>query len=328
LSLVTISLATVCVQGCLYGLFLVLFGASLYALILRQRSFSTQPKTLRDSSSLRHLILSSILIFTAVTVHIIFIFIRLFQAFVWYKNGSAPLEFYADLAQPTEVAKTFIIATTVVIADAMIVRLACLPSRIYRLWIVWSYSKAIIVFPIFTLFGAAVCGIGITYQITQYKRGENVFISQAGHWITSLCVSMLCTNIYTCITGRIMKINQQSTRHGDESLTSVVAIIIESAAIYTTWTIFFFISYLSKSKLQFIAGDVWSMISGISFMLINVRVGLGWAQSGRNEAMTQTSVSEFIGIKSSSENSCSDGDTMKNPTKERSVRILELTEFQ
>ena len=45
---------------------------------------------------------------------------------------------------------------------------------------------------------------------------------------------------------------------------------------------FFFISYQSHSNLRFVAVDSWPAMSGISFMLINVRVGPGWAQSGSN----------------------------------------------
>jgi hypothetical protein len=36
-----------------------------------------------------------------------------------------------------------------------------------------------------------VCGVGITYQFTQYKPGENVFLSVAGRWITSDAVFTL-----------------------------------------------------------------------------------------------------------------------------------------
>ncbi|TFK34279.1 hypothetical protein BDQ12DRAFT_580111, partial [Crucibulum laeve] len=218
------------------------------------------------------LILSSILIFITVTVDTIFVFVRLFQAFVWYKSGLAPLEFYSDLAQPTQAAKTFIMIAAIVIADAMI---------IYRLWIVWSHSIAIILFPILTLFGAAACGIGVTYQFTQYKPGENIFISQTGRWITSLFAATLCTNFFctVCIAGKIMARNRGSTIDGGGSLTSIVAIVVESAAINSTCLIFGVTSYLLKSNVQFVAADTWSTISGISFMLINVRVGLGWAQS-------------------------------------------------
>lgn len=82
--------------------------------------------------------------------------------------------------------------------------------QIYRLWIVWNYRSAIIIFPLCTLAGltgtsifakvhralstnsvASACGIGITYQFTQYYPGENVFVSVAGRWITSDCVFTL-----------------------------------------------------------------------------------------------------------------------------------------
>lgn len=49
---------------------------------------------------------------------------------------------------------------------------------------------------------------------------------------------------------------------------------------------FFFISYQIHSNLQFVAVDSWPAMSGISFMLINVRVGLGWAQSGSDQNLS------------------------------------------
>jgi hypothetical protein len=60
----------------------------------------------------------------------------------------------------------------------------------------------------------------------------------------------------------------------------ILATIVESAAIYTTWTIFFFATYQARSNVQYPAVDMWPQMSGIAFMLINVRVGLGWAMNG------------------------------------------------
>lgn len=42
-----------------------------------------------------------------------------------------------------------------------------------------------------TLRKPAACGVGITYQFSQYYPGENVFVSAAGRWITSDCVFTL-----------------------------------------------------------------------------------------------------------------------------------------
>lgn len=52
-------------------------------------------------------------------------------------------------------------------------------------------------------------------------------------------------------------------------------------ATLRTWTIFFLTCYESRSNLQLLAIDAAGVFSGIAFMLINVRVGLGWAHDGR-----------------------------------------------
>lgn len=48
--------------------------------------------------------------------------------------------------------------------------------------------------------------------------------------------------------------------------------------ILRSYTIFFLGTYEAKSNLQFFTIDTLCPIAGIAFMLINVRVGLGWAQ--------------------------------------------------
>jgi len=166
---------------------------------------------------------------------------------------------------------------------------------IYRLWVIWNYNTYIVLFPICTLVGLTVCGIGITYQFTQYRPGENVFLSEAGRWITSDCIFTLCTNVYSSvlIAWRIWSINVKSREFGGASLNSVLGTVVESAAIYTSWTIFFFASYRSKSNLQFIVVDTWPAMSGIAFTLINVRVGLGWAQNSQLSVSQDRSIGQI-----------------------------------
>lgn len=43
------------------------------------------------------------------------------------------------------------------------------------------------------------------------------------------------------------------------------------------WTLLWLIAYHAKTNVQTTFADCWSAIAGIAFMLINVRVGLGWA---------------------------------------------------
>ncbi|KAF8990611.1 hypothetical protein BDQ17DRAFT_1255653 [Cyathus striatus] len=280
--LVSVNLATVCIESFLYGAFCILFVSSLYLLTNHQRVTSTSKKRLK----INPLITSSVCIFITITAHWICTFLRLFQAFVYFDNGSSALAFYANLNQTSEVVKTGFLMASLVMGDAMI---------IYRLWIIWNYNRAIVIFPIGTLIGLTVCGIGITYQFTQYKPGEDVFLSAAGRWITSDCVFTLCTNVYSSvlIAWRIWSVNMKSRKYGGTSLTAVLGIVVESAAIYTSWTIFFFASYQSRSNLQFIAVDAWPAMSGIAFTLINVRVGLGWAQKAQSSTSNDRSVGQI-----------------------------------
>ncbi|KAF9476886.1 hypothetical protein BDN70DRAFT_138739 [Pholiota conissans] len=277
--LVSANLATVCIESLLYGIFLILFVLSTYLLATRKLTSEKTPKgkSLTSLALRNPLIVSSLLIAVTITAHWILTCLRLFQAFVLFQNGTQPLDFYADLTQRTEVVKTGFLMASLVLGDAMI---------IYRLWIVWGYDKRVVIFPLCTLAGLSVCGVGITYQFTQYKPGENVFLSVAGRWITSDAVFTLCTNVYStaAISWKIWRINKNAQKFGSRSLMSALGIVVESAFVYTVWTTFFFASYQSESNLQFIAVDCWPAMSGIAFMLINVRVGLGWAQKNMSSA--------------------------------------------
>lgn len=60
-----------------------------------------------------------------------------------------------------------------------------------------------------------------------------------------------------------------------DSLTAVSVVIIESAALYTAWSMFYSIAYQLKSELQNVAIETLPAVAGISLTLINVRASLG-----------------------------------------------------
>lgn len=270
--LVSANLATAAVEGLLYGVFLVLDLTSITLLFTREASFSSG--TTRTSSFVvmrRPMFIGAVILLVSVTGHWICTVVRLFDAIVNFEGGQQALKYYADLSQTTEVVKTGFLTGSVVTGDAMI---------IYRLWVVWGFNYRIIMFPLGTLVGLTVCGVGITYQFAKYTPGQDVFATVAGRWITSDCVFTLLTNVYSSsmIAWYIYRTHKTSSAVGGSSIMSVLAIFIESAAIYTTWTIFFMITYLTKINIQFNTVDFWPEAAGIAFSLINVRIGLGWAQ--------------------------------------------------
>ncbi|KAK0189612.1 hypothetical protein F5146DRAFT_1051681 [Armillaria mellea] len=270
--LVSANLATVAVESLLYGIFLVLDLTSITLLFTREASFSSGAA--RTSSFVvmrRPMFIGAVILLVSITGHWICTVVRLFDAFVNFEGGQQALKYYADLSQVTEVVKTGFLTGSVVTGDAMI---------IYRLWVVWGFNYRVIMFPLGTLVGLTVCGVGITYQFAKYTPGQDVFATVAGRWITSDCVFTLLTNVYSSsmIAWYIYRTHKASSAIGGSSMMSILAIFIESASIYTTWTIFFMITYLTKTNIQFNTVDFWPEAAGIAFSLINVRIGLGWAQ--------------------------------------------------
>ncbi|KAK6995972.1 hypothetical protein R3P38DRAFT_3073688, partial [Favolaschia claudopus] len=265
--LVPVSLATIALESCFYGCFLVLAITSMCLLVGRRAKW------------LSPTFLSAIGIFITVTAHWILTVDRSFQAFVFFENGTFPTAFYGDLSQITEVGKTACLITTVAMGDAII---------IHRLWIIWDRRLPIVLFPVLNFLGLIVSGVGITYQFTKYRTGQNVFQSDTSRWITSNAVFTLCINIYSTgfISWRMSQVGNVIKPIGRNRIHSVLGTIVESAAIYTTWTIFFFATYLSESNIQFITVDCVPAITGIACMLIHVRIGLGWAHEGSQAGLS------------------------------------------
>lgn len=55
------------------------------------------------------------------------------------------------------------------------------------------------------------------------------------------------------------------------------------------WNFFFFLEFQLQSVVQFTAIDLWSPVCGIAFMLINLRVALGWAQKAHSMSRSLSS---------------------------------------
>ncbi|KAJ6461689.1 hypothetical protein C8R45DRAFT_1027744 [Mycena sanguinolenta] len=267
ISLPPVSLATVALESCLYGIYLVIAVTALWLTFGRNAGSGRRGAPIYSSP----IFIGALMLLVTITGHWILTVDRGFLAFIYLVDTLGPLGFYGDLSQTTEVVKTGFLVTTLAIGDALI---------IHRLWIVWGRNNYVVLFPIALLTGVAASGAGITYQFTQYKPGQDVFLSEAGRWITSDTVFTLCTNVYSTafIAWRLWSQGRALKHYGGPNVKSVLIIIVESAALYTVWTTFFLASYLSRSNLQFIVVDCWPAMTGISCMLIHARVGLGWAQ--------------------------------------------------
>ncbi|TFY55702.1 hypothetical protein EVJ58_g8082 [Rhodofomes roseus] len=253
LPLISVNLATVALESLLYGVFLTLAFTFIYLHISRagsQRAGGARSLSVYFTPVL----LGSIFVLLTVTGHWVMTVIRLFDAFVNFMGGQAALLYYSDLALTTEPVKIGFLIATLITCDILF---------IYRLWIVWGYNYYVIIVPCLTILGLCVAGPGVIYQLTQVGSGNTVFIASLARWVSADYAFTFVTNVYSSV-GIAWK--------------RVLVTIVESAALYTSYTVFFFGAYQAESNLQYTAVDTLCPIAGIAFMMINVRVGLGWAQ--------------------------------------------------
>ncbi|PCH44196.1 hypothetical protein WOLCODRAFT_138818 [Wolfiporia cocos MD-104 SS10] len=283
--LVSANMATVALESLLYGIFLLLSGVFAYLHINRAAGESASFGTPRLSRYFTPVFLAALAVMMTATAHWILTVTRFFQAFVLFEHGAVPLLFYSDLAQTTEVVKTAFLIATLIISDVMFV---------YRLWIVWGYNYYVCIVPIMAVSGLCVSGVGIVYQLSRLSLGNTVFVSQAARWITADYSFTFATNVYSSvlIAWKVWRASRSSSSssYGGGNLMRVLATIVESAGSYTLYVVVFFASYEAGSNLQYTFVDTLCQVAGIAFMMINVRVGLGWAQKAHATTTSSTGI--------------------------------------
>jgi len=293
------ALATVVIETFFYGIFVVLFIIAIYLL------FTVQSRGLRRERPvwLSPILCGGSVLFIALTGHWILTIDRLFLAFVIVDNGKNPVEFYGDFSQATQIVQTGFLLVSLTIVDALLV---------HRLFTVWAHHRSlryVMIFPTFTMLGLVVSAVGVVYDFSQFKAGDNVLELAAG-WIPADCAFTISTNVYctALIAWRLWRVQSILKPAGERTLMSVLAIITESAALSATWAIFFIITYVSWSNLRFLI-DVTPAIVGTANMLIYVRVGLGWAHAPTPTA--PSTVIRFKGSKFNTEDSMGEGRKVK-----------------
>jgi len=263
---ISTALATVLIETFFYGIYLVLFLTSIYLL------FTAQSRGLRRERSvwLSPILCGGSVLFIVVTGHWMLTIDRLFLAFVTVDNGTNPLGFYGDFSQASQIIQTSLLLASLAVVDALFV---------HRLSTVWGHKRCVMIFPALSLLGLVVSAIGVMYEFSRFQPGDSV-PELANGWIIADTIFTVLTNIYctALIAWRLWRVQTIIKPAGTSNFMSVLAIIVESAALCATWAVFFIITYAAQSNLRFLI-DVTPSIVGTANMLIYVRVGLGWAHA-------------------------------------------------
>ncbi|KAJ7446315.1 hypothetical protein FB451DRAFT_1412343 [Mycena latifolia] len=261
------NLAGLSIGASLYGIYFLLYVTSTYVLVRRQSRAHIGP--LYKSA----VFISGVVLFICVTGNWILSMARVFIGFVTFRDGTAAPAFFDDNSQITTTVQNIFAALSILIADSMI---------IYRLWIVWSRNKLVVLLPVLTLIGltiALILTVRTTTQVDDIAQDKG---------LTPGLVFTLVTNIYSTglISWKVWNITKASSSVQGNNLRDFISIIIESAAIYTIWAIFYIITHQINSDLQFVALIPLPAVAGIANALIQARIGMGRTIDSRSAPST------------------------------------------
>ncbi|KAH7912485.1 hypothetical protein BJ138DRAFT_1112281 [Hygrophoropsis aurantiaca] len=269
LTLSEAELAGTLIQSVLFGAYIVLFIACIYVLLFARGRQQRGNKLRRRRPVNTTLFTISIILFILITSHWFISFARLFPAFIYDVHGvGSSYEYLVFAGNPIYVAKTALYVAQMVVGDI---------TMVYRLYVVWGHSWRVIIAPVVTTAALLTAGTGAVYSFARIQKGEEIFADTSGRWIATVFATSVTYKWSQLLPTFHAILNWLYTHR---SLTKVITIVVESAAIYTVYLTITHVSYLTGTVFSFSALDVTSPAIGIAFSLIIVRVGLGWATEG------------------------------------------------
>lgn len=251
-----------------FGGFFVLFGVVL--VLFHQRVATNQPQW-------RALLSVSILMLAMATLHLIIDVVRAMEAFITQANTSlhGASKYYGDLASPLHLAKSIIYGLQTLLGDGVMV---------WRCYIVYDKRKAIIFAYGPLLLGSAVTVFSIPVAFSRYTPGTEIF-DTAYAWITTWVVLTMTINATSTIAIVYRILSRRLPENTQQSILPVVAVIVQSGALYASGVLGLLITYLAKTNGQYAALDVCCPLVGIVFTLIiiqiRVRFGLSSSSGGQ-----------------------------------------------
>ncbi|KAJ7218558.1 hypothetical protein GGX14DRAFT_595264 [Mycena pura] len=264
-ALATASLVEALLESVLYGVYGVLCITVLYLFRSRERRPAVWVS------------LSLVIQFFTITGHWIGTQYATLFAFVHLGGGDAAAAFYENLSAPWYLTKFVFLGASFLVTNLLV---------IHRVHVIFSNSRTVIVLPFIFLAVQVVSIVVLLYQFAKSHPGEQyiVLYGLSNPWIimsvvTSLMISVYSTGMISWKIRRITRVlNRLSERiDGGVPLMSILAIIAESAALYTAISIGALVTYHVGFVGQVVFTGISPVVMGISTILIYARIGLGWA---------------------------------------------------
>ncbi|KZT57191.1 hypothetical protein CALCODRAFT_496499 [Calocera cornea HHB12733] len=251
-----------------YGIFFTLFCLAVYVLL--------NPMGGRRMNI--PFLVSTVLFFCLITLYFIVRWMRAYIAFITFSRETAggAIAFLSEVSEWHVATSTSLWAVTGALADLML---------IYRLWLVWDRSYYVVILPLIMCLGSLVTVFAVVYEVSHAEL-TTTYATAITNWATSFLSLGLAQN--TLVTGlivlKIWKVNVgvRGQTSSVSSLWPVMAVLLESGSLYSSSVMITLITYVTQNNGSAVMTDVVVPIIGITFMLIIVRVGLGFSKTRSN----------------------------------------------
>jgi hypothetical protein len=255
----TATLTALFVEGILYGLYVLLFCASIAVLLVkrkRERRFNVALFTV------------SVLMFLLSTIHIITNFCHALQGFVTHHDD--PQSYFQEMVRTSYfVIKNITYVVQTLVGDGFM---------IYRLYLIWGGNKYICA-PVVASFASCwVTAIGGLVLTQQSGPRDSLFAANLRTWLIAFLSATLVTDL-SCtilIVVRIWSVHSavRDINMAGPSMMPAIAAVVESGAIYSLWVAVVLALFVSDNIWYRIAMIGLVQLIGIVFSIIIVRVGL------------------------------------------------------
>ncbi|KIP02430.1 hypothetical protein PHLGIDRAFT_122470 [Phlebiopsis gigantea 11061_1 CR5-6] len=260
----------------LYGVFCVTFIMSMYFLMQKQSTRRTPVNKL--------IAFSGILLFCLITAQTVIMTVSLFTPFAAKYADQDPSVVMTNANEsylPMIVALLALYFTELFISSFLM---------IYRVWIVFQRNWAVVGVPLLTLAASIICeGLFIRQNDQRFEQDFG-----GAQWFTiglacDVFVNIYCTGLLAYKIWRSQQYMRNTTTYlRSFSSTSVVAILIESASLYSITTFALLITYATGAYGSYTVRQLHCAVPGIAYCLVIIRFGMGGAFKSSPQLSTFT----------------------------------------
>ncbi|KZP13543.1 hypothetical protein FIBSPDRAFT_753223 [Athelia psychrophila] len=154
---------------------------------------------------------------------------------------------------------------------------------LYRYVMIWSFTYPMLILPGSMYVGSIITSICLLVSIERTGGfwGKEAVKFGIAYWTLSISLNIIITVLI--VARLILRRKRMRSALGDEHghmYTSISAMLIESAALYSVWGLVFLITYAKNSAFNNILLPALGQVQAIATMLIITRVveGRGWSR--------------------------------------------------